>query len=135
MGDSVLLSTRNLSLKGLTCKKLSPKFVGPYKVIAKIGKTAYKLELPTTLKIHPVFHVSLLKSYQCIAREPDGIELDEDTEFEVDRIVTHVTRQGIVFYLVKWVGYDDSHNQYLPESALANSSRLLRAYKRAHNIA
>ena len=66
----------------------------------------------------------MLKSYQGIAREPDGIELDEDTEFEVDRIVTHVTRQGNVFYLVKWVGYDDSHNQYLPESALATSSRL-----------
>jgi len=122
-------------LKGLTCRKLAPKFVGPYKVIARIGKTAYKLQLPENLKIHPVFHVSLLKAYQGIAKEPDGIELEDDTEFEVERIVTHVTRHGSLHYLVKWVGYDDSHNQYLPESALANSSRMLRAYKRAHNIA
>ena len=108
-------------MKGLTCRKLAPKFVGPYKVIAIIGKTAYKLQLPENLKIHPVLHVSLLKAYQGIAREPDGIELEDDTEFEVERIVTHVTRQGSVFFLAKWVGYDDSHNLYLPESALANS--------------
>lgn len=42
--------------------KLVTKYYGPYKIIDKIGKCVYKLELPTTSVVHPVFHVSLLKS-------------------------------------------------------------------------
>ena len=44
-------------------KKLTPKWVGPYKVIKQIGKTAYKLELLTSTKVHPVFHISVLQPY------------------------------------------------------------------------
>ena len=45
--------------------KLSPRFIGPYEVISKVGPVTYRLALPPELeKIHNVFHVSMLKRYR-----------------------------------------------------------------------
>ena len=62
-GQSVLLSTKNLRVRG-TPHKLQRRFAGPFRVIERVGKLAYKLQLPEDWKIHPVFHVSLLKPWQ-----------------------------------------------------------------------
>ena len=63
VGDSVLLSTQNVRLKGIP-RKLQWKFCGPYKVLEKIGTQAYRLKLHDSWRIHPVFHVSLLKQWR-----------------------------------------------------------------------
>ena len=44
--------------------KLSPRYIGPYKIVERIGEVAYRLELPSDLdRIHDVFHVSMLHKY------------------------------------------------------------------------
>ncbi|XP_070030309.1 uncharacterized protein LOC142161993 [Nicotiana tabacum] len=44
--------------------KLSPRYIGPYRILRRIGHVAYELELPKELVVvHPVFHVSMLKKF------------------------------------------------------------------------
>ncbi|GJT61013.1 putative reverse transcriptase domain-containing protein [Tanacetum coccineum] len=57
-------------------EKLNPRYIGPFKIIAKVGTVAYRLELPEQLsRVHSTFYVSNLK--KCLADEPLVIPLDE----------------------------------------------------------
>ena len=64
-GDHVYLRVKpkKSSLKLGSCKKLAPIFCGPFQVLERIGPVDYKLALHVHLKIHNIFHVSLLKKY------------------------------------------------------------------------
>ncbi|GJW82192.1 putative reverse transcriptase domain-containing protein [Tanacetum coccineum] len=56
--------------------KINPRFIGPFKILAKVGTVAYRLELPEQLsQFHSTFHVSNLK--KCFSDEPLAIPLDE----------------------------------------------------------
>ena len=60
--DLVALSTKNLRLKEGTTKKLSPRWIGPFRILECVGKQAYRLLLPSQYAaIHNVFPVSLLQ--------------------------------------------------------------------------
>src|SRR3954462_3008562 len=74
IGDQVLLSSSHINLASQSArptKKLQHRYIGPYRIIQKVSPVTYKLELPDTLKVHPVFHVSLLRPYKNPQDFPD----------------------------------------------------------------
>jgi hypothetical protein len=64
-GDHVYLQVRarKISLRIGACCKMVPRYCGPFEILDRAGPVAYMLALPTTVKAHNVFHVSLLKKY------------------------------------------------------------------------
>ena len=87
----MLLNAKYLRLKIDSSRKLLPCFVGPYEVISSSGSDAYKLALPTSMKVHNVFHSSLLKKYTGHIGEGDSVEIEgeDEPEYEVQEILGH----------------------------------------------
>ena len=138
-GEFVLLHAKNLPIKVPGSHKLKPLWVGPFRVVRAIGTNAYELDLPATLeRLHPLFNVSVLKHYKGqVLSPPDPIELDTGPEFEVEAILHHwwVGRcQSKLEFLVLFLGYDSSHNEWLPALHLVNAPNMLTAYKTLHRL-
>ncbi|XP_057518433.1 uncharacterized protein LOC130799348 [Amaranthus tricolor] len=80
--------------------KFSPRFIGPYEVLERIGEVAYRLALPMNLaKVHNVFHISQLR--KCVHDpshiiQPETIELDETLTFEEKPIKILDTKNDIL---------------------------------------
>ena len=107
MDQQVLVSTANIKLKVPGARKLLPRWIGPFRIIKRIGVVAYRVQLPNTFKIHDVFHVSLLRPYVADGRvqPPPPPIFEEDASYEVERVLSHEDRgsrsRPKKFYLIK----------------------------------
>ena len=64
-------------------------FCGLFHVLRTVGANAFELELPMTMKVHPVFNVSLLRLYHGVYSPPGPIITEGEVEYEVERIIRH----------------------------------------------
>ncbi|XP_073418731.1 uncharacterized protein [Dendrobates tinctorius] len=132
VGDLVWLSTKNLKMR-VPSSKLGHKYIGPYKITKLVSNVACRLQLPRSMRIHPVFHVSLLKaatpnSFPGRSSSPPApVLIDGQEEFVVERILDSRLRRDGVQYLVQWQGYSSEDNSWEPASNL-HAPRLLRQF-------
>jgi hypothetical protein len=106
-GNKVYLKSTNIK-SYRPSRKLDDKCYGPFEVVKKIGKLAYKLNLPDTWPtIHPVFNKSYLSPYKpaqyCNQQKPPPpppIEIEGEPEYNVEEIRDSRKRQGKIKYLV-----------------------------------
>jgi len=132
-GDKVWLSSSNIRTQRPS-KKLDWKRLGPYPVVERIGTQAYRLQLPLSLKIHPVFHVSLLDRYNeseipgRTQPPPPPVIVENELEYEVEEILDSRLIRNRLLYLVKWKGYPVSENSWEPVSHLANCKDLIASF-------
>jgi len=97
-GDHVFLRvTRTTGVgRALRSRKLSPKFLGPYQILRRIGPMAYEIALPPQLaNLHPVFHMSQLRKYvfdSCHVLEAEDVQIREDLTMEVPSIALEDSR-------------------------------------------
>jgi hypothetical protein len=145
VGDKVWLSTKHIKTARIS-KKLDYKRIGPYTVSKVINKNAYNLDLPSTLRIHDVFHVSLLDVYKepTIGQPPaeplpaiSGDDVDDtESEWEVERILDSRARgrgrSRRIEYLVQWAGYAYIRTTWEPSNNLENCAELVVEFHTAN---
>ena len=137
-GDKVMLSAKNITT--LRPKvKWSNKFMGPYKTLGQAGNNAYKLDLPKSLNIHPVFHTSLLLPYRQntienrVQAPPPPVVIDFNVEWEVDSVIDSRWFCGKLQYLVKWKGYDKIAPEWLYADAMNHCKDAIDDFKRYYD--
>ena len=92
-------------MKGRQSEKLTECFVGPYKIKGIISSNAIELELPKSIKIHPVVNVSKVRLYKPQVEGqkktlPEPVIIEGEEEFEVERILNKRIIQGKEKFLV-----------------------------------
>jgi hypothetical protein len=131
-GQLVLVSTKNLRVRDAS-KKLTPRFMGPFRIETPVGTQAYRVQLPEGSRIHNVFHVSVLEPYhrregdQPVLPPPELI--NDAEEYEVETILDKTRSRGAVWYKVKWKGWPSEYDQWVPQEDLANAKRLVRDFE------
>jgi hypothetical protein len=138
VGDWVFLRLqpyKQMSLKqAKKDDKSSPKYYGPYKVLQNIGTMAYKLELPASSRVHPVFYVSCLKKAigNKIPVQTIFPELDEEgkiileLEAITDTRIRQLRNRSISEYLIKWRKLPSIDSTWEDESFIQKYSELLK---------
>ena len=107
MGNKVWLSAANVQTSR-PAKKLEHKRLGPYPMLEQISPVAYRLALPKLLKIHDVFHASLLSAYtpptsaQVTVAPPEPVTKDGEEEYKVKEVLGSRVFKGRLEYLVHW---------------------------------
>ncbi|KAJ1579747.1 hypothetical protein NDA12_006262 [Ustilago hordei] len=133
VGDMVYINRRNWKTRRPT-PKLDTRFAGPYPVQERVGRRAYRITLPANLRVHDVFHVSMLEpartsSLPQRAEQPTIPSLpDEDLDFEVEALIDKRSHNGTMEYKVLWRGYSEEAASWEPVENL-NCPDLIQEYE------
>jgi hypothetical protein len=131
VGDQVYVSTRNWKTDRPS-KKLDHQMVGPYPIIAQEGHS-FRVQLPKSMKIHPVFSPSLLRKDKSNPlsgqmHEPElPIQVTDDYEWEVQELLAVKQIRNQLLYRANWLGYDEDPEWY-PASDFKYAPHKLKAF-------
>jgi len=139
VGDLVLLSTKDLKwqMKGRRSEKLTECFVGLYKVKEIVSSNAIELELPKSIKIHPVVNVSRVRLYKPQVEGqkktlPKPVIIKGEEEFKVEKILNKRTVRGKEKFLVRWKGYTAEEDTWENKENLENAKELVEEFEREY---
>uniref|UniRef100_A0AAY4CER3 Gypsy retrotransposon integrase-like protein 1 n=3 Tax=Denticeps clupeoides TaxID=299321 RepID=A0AAY4CER3_9TELE len=127
VGQRVWLSTKDLRLR-TESHKLSPRYIGPFRILSRINPLTYRLQLPPAIRVHPVFHVSKLKPFVRSSLHPPAPDppppriVDGGPAYTVERIIASRRRGRGVQYLVHWTGYGPEERSWIPSRFILDPS-------------
>jgi hypothetical protein len=141
VGSEVYIKAQFFRTRRLS-KKLSDKYIGPYKVLGHVGPASVTVDLPRELyNVHPVFHVLMLEPHvpdaitNRVPTPPPEVEVDGDIKYEISCIVASACdrrRTQPLSYRVEWAGYetasDNKRYSWIPAEELTNAQELVMEF-------
>ena len=129
VGEHIILKVKpkKISLNLGSCTKLATRYYGPFEILDRIGLVSYMLEFPISMKVHNVFHVSLLKKY---VHDPNHvvdwhlIQVETGGDFQVQPLrildikVKMLQNRVIELVKVQWTCYDPEDATWEHEDAM-----------------
>jgi len=139
VGNLILLSMKDLKwqMKEKRSEKLTEHFVGPYKVKGIVSSNAIELELPKSIRIHPVVNVSRVWLYKSqVERQkkilPKLLIIKGQEEFKIEKILNKRTIRGKEKFLVRWKGYTAEEDTWENRENLENTKELVEEFERKY---
>ncbi|KAK4685054.1 putative transposase, partial [Tremellales sp. Uapishka_1] len=139
IGDMVFLNRKNI-ITARPSLKLDQRMLGPFKIIeATPSPLAFKLDLPPSMKVHPVFHVNLLEPARSgipnqVQDPPPRIEVNGQEEWIIERILdSSRSEDNDYIYLVKWLDFPQSDNSWEPWDNVHNTGPFKTFYRQNKN--
>jgi len=123
---------------GRRTKKLTKRFIGPYKVKAIISTNAIELELPNSIKIHPVVNVSRVQKYTSQVEgqrkeKPQPVVIEEEEEWKVEKIINKQWVREREKYLVWWKGCMAEEDTWENKENLKNAMEVVNKFERKYS--
>jgi hypothetical protein len=122
-GDRVYLDAANIKTTRAS-KKLDVKFHGPFKILEPVDKSAYRLKLPESWKIHKLklkrAHKPVFPQQKEKQPNPPPELIDGNKEYEVEEVQGSWHKNGTLQFLVKWKGQPQEESTWEPEEHIGN---------------
>ena len=129
-GDRVLLNTKDLVFKERPVKKLMERYIGLYAIEEVVSSNVVKLQLPNSMRIHPVVNVSWIVWYKKQVKRQKKekgkpVEVERVEEWEVEKVLNKKKMRGVEKYLVQWKGFTAEGNTWERRENLKNAEELI----------
>ncbi|KAE8222388.1 hypothetical protein CF319_g4403 [Tilletia indica] len=138
-GDLVWLIRKNIRTDRPS-DKLDAKRLGPFPIERQVGKSAFRLSLPPSMRVHPTFHVSLLEPHHASTLRsrpltitaPTPIASDGSQDFQIQRILDSRVRYRKLEYLVQYVGTGPEQAQWVNTDTISTTHPHRLAFHRQY---
>ena len=134
-GDRVLLSTKDLVFKERPSRKLTERYVGPYAIEEVVSSNVVKLQLPSSMRIHPVVNISWRVRYKEQVKgqkkeEGKPVEVEGVEEWEVEKILNKKRIRGMEKYLIWWKRFTVEGDTWKRRENLKNAEELIEEFEK-----
>jgi hypothetical protein len=142
-GDMVWVRSNHFipdTMRQQQSRKLLPRYIGPFPIKKVLNSHVYEIDFPQNIKIDNRINRRHLKAYRepnlkTLPNPPPAVEIEGESEYEVESVLDTKVKHGKRYYLVRWKGYGIKEDSWEPEEYLRNAPEKIAVFQSRKNLA